>query len=862
MEYLSRLIAMLRSRRLEAEYDDELSFHLEMKAREYEALGMSPEQARREAALRFGNLTIVRERCRESNGISWLSSLWQDIGFGWRSLRHNPAFTVTALLALILGIGANTAMFTLIRGVLLQPIPLPDSDRIVTICSGAFRNGVFERSESWTPKATYEIGHHIRSFAAVTGFTGGTMALTGAGEPRQISMATVTQPFFAVLGLKPTLGRTFVDTDQDDAVILSDRFWRTAWHADPTILDRQITLDGRKRTVVGVLPTFAPLINGDPDVFTPLTLDAAQDNNAFLYMAGRLKPGVTVQQARSELSSLLAELDRSLPLERRGGRAVLTPLQQAVAENIRTLLLILLGAVGLVLCIACANVANLLLARAGARRQEIAVRGSLGASRTRLIRQLLTESVLLSLTGGLLGLLLCSWAVPVLLALAPEGQIPRTGDIHVDGVVFTFALAVSLLTGIVFGLVPAVYATQTSPGRFKMRGQNLRGFLVAAEVALTLILLSGAGLLMKSLYRMMVSPTGFDRQNILTTTVSLPDRVYSSTPAMRRFYSSVLTRVQSLPGVESAGIVSMLPLGTQWFRGDFTIEGQPGNDWMVGKPDASPGYFRAMGIPLLRGRAFNAHDTSTAPPVAIISESIARQFFQDRDPIGRRLTLDDPKTGPWRTIVGVVGDIKQEKLASSTEATVYVPFEQEPRTVFMDRGSFVVRTARNPVGMVEAIRKQINAVDPDLPVFENATVQELVDRSAALSRFETRLLAGFAALALLLAAIGIYGVVAYGVSQRTQEIGVRRALGAGPRHILGIVIGRNLPYLVAGLALGIAGTLASTRVLSSLLYAVQPHDSFVLLAAPVLLGLIALLASYLPARAAMEVEPTVALRYE
>jgi predicted permease len=861
-------MAMLRGRRLEAEYDDELNFHLEMKAHQYEAAGMTPEQARREAALHFGNSTIVREGCREANGISWISSLWQDIGFGVRSLRHNPAFTVSALLALVLGIGANTALFTVIRGVLLRPIPLPDSGRIVLIDSGAFRNGVFERSESWTPKASYDIAHHSRSFNSVTAFTGGVMALTGAGEPRNVSMANVTEPFFRVLGLKPRLGRTFLNTDrlvadQDDGVILGERFWRVAWHADPAIIGRQITLDGRKRTIIGVLPTFAPLINGDPDVFTPLTLNPAEDNNAFLYMAGRLKPSVTTQQAQAELSSMLSELDRTLPLDRRGGRGVLIPLQEAVAEKIRTLLLILLGAVALILLIACANVANLLLARAGARHQEIAIRASLGASRARLIRQLLTESVLLSLAGGLLGLLLCFWAVPVLLALAPEGQIPRTGDIRVDGLVFTFALIISLLTGLVFGIAPALYATQPTPSRFQTRrAQNLRGVLVAAEVALTLALLSGAGLLLKSLYRMMVTPTGFDRQNILTTTVALPDRVYTTTQPMRRFYCSVLERIQLLPGVDSAGMVSMLPLGVQWFRGDFTIEGQPDNHWMVGKPDASPDYFRAMGIPLLRGRPFDARDTSSAPNVAIISESIARQFFRNSDPIGHRLTLDDPKEGRWLTIVGVVGDVKQERLAATTEPQVYVPFEQEPRTVFMSLGSLIVRTRLDPASMAESIRKAINAVDPDLPVFENATVQQLVDRSAASSRFETRLLAGFALLALLLAAIGIYGVVAYGVSQRTQEIGIRRALGADKSHILGIVIGRNLPYLVAGLALGIAGTLASTRVLSSLLYDVQPHDVLVLLAAPVLLGLIALLASYLPARAAMEVEPTVALRYE
>lgn len=863
MEWLSRLAAMLRGRKLETEYDDELRFHLEMKERDNLAAGMPPDEARREAGLHFGNATRVREQCRESNGISWMSSLWQDVCFGLRSLRHNPAFTVTALLALVLGIGANTAMFTVIRGVILRPIPLPDSGRILMIYSGDVRNGPV----SWTPMDSYDLAHHNRSFDAVTAFTGGVMALTGNGEPRQVTMANVTAPFLSVLGLKPPLGRTFLETDQDDVVMIGDNFWRGSWRADPAIIGRQIRLDGRKRTVIGVLPPFsfrpAGFINLNTDVFMPMILDPAQDHNAFLVLAGRLKTGVTVQQAQAELSSLLAELERSKPPDRRGGRAVLVPLQEAVAENIRTLLFILLGAVTLVLGIACANVANLLLARAGARRQELAVRASLGASRARLIRQLLTESVLLSLAGGSLGLLLCYWAVPLLIALAPEGQIPRTGDIRVDGFVLAFALTVSLLTGIVFGVVPALYATQSKPGRFQTRrAQSLRGVLVAAEVALTLVLLSGAGLLVKSLYRMLVTSTGFERENILTTTVALPDRVYTTPDPMRRFYSSVLTRIQSLPGVESAGMVSMLPLGVQWFRGDFTIEGQPPNHWMVGKPDASPDYFHAMGIPLRRGRVFDAHDTSTAPQVAIVSESIARHFFQDSDPIGHRLTLDDPKEGRWLTIVGVVGDIKQEKLASTTEPQVYVPFEQETRTFFMDLGSFIVRTPLNPATTAEAIRKQINAVDPDLPVFESATVEELMDRSAASSRFETRLLVGFASLALLLAAIGIYGVVAYGVSQRTQEIGIRRALGASQPHILRIVMGRNLPYLAAGLALGAAGALASTRVLTSLLYDVQPHDLPVLVLAPVLLAAIALLASYVPARAAMEVEPTIALRYE
>jgi putative ABC transport system permease protein len=379
---------------------------------------------------------------------------------------------------------------------------------------------------------------------------------------------------------------------------------------------------------------------------------------------------------------------------------------------------------------------------------------------------------------------------------------------------------------------------------------------------LTLVLLAGAGLLLKSFYRMMTVPTGFERDHLLTVTVALPDRVYTTTDPLRRFYQSVLDRLKSLPGADNAGMVSSLPLGMRWFRGDFTIEGQPPNDWMVGKPNVSADYFRTMGIPLLRGRFFDAHDTTAAPPVAIVTASIARHFWGDRDPIGRRLTLDDPKDGHWLTIVGVVGDIKQEKLASPIEPEVYVPFQQEHKTFFMDAGSFVIRTRQDASTMAEAARKQIQTVDPDLPIYETATVQELVDRSAASPRFETRLLTAFATLALVLASIGIYGVVAYGVSQRTQEIGIRRALGAGQANILRIVMGGNLRYLFAGLTLGIAGALAVTRVLATFLYEVEPRDPLVLFLAPALLSAIALLASYLPARKAIAVQPSVALRYE
>ena len=861
MEWLSRLIALLRSKRLETEYDDELSFHLEMKERDNLAAGMTPERARREAALHFGNQTRVREQCRESNGFSWVSSLLQDLLYGVRSLRKDPAFTVTALLALTLGIGVNTAIFTVIRGVMLLPLPLPKAQQIVMIRSSV---------GSWSPKGAYELARNSRSVESLAAFTGGTMALTGNAEPRQLWSMIVAPSFFTVLGVKPALGRPFTDREaidgSDGVVILNDEFWRAAFHAHPAVIGREITLDGRKRTVIGVLPPLASQPSSywfgrTADIVIPAVLDPNEDHNAYLQVVARLKTDFTAQQAQAELSAIDAEQDRFRPANRRGGGIHVVPLQQAVAQDIRTLLLVLLGAVALVLLIACANIANLLLARAGARRREMAVRASLGASRPRLIRQLLTESVLLSGCSGLLGIVLCYWTVPLLLRLAPAGQIPRIGDIRVDGAVLFFSLALSLLTGVVFGLAPSVHATRMNMARAG-RSRNLRGFLVAAEVALTLVLLAGAGLLLKSFYRMMHFPTGFEREHILTVTVALPDRIYTTTVPMRRFYESVLERVRSLPGVESAGMVSSLPLGIQWFRGDFTIEGQRPNDWMVGKPNVSADYFRTMAIPLLRGRFFDAHDTNTAQPVAIITESIARRFWGDRDPIGSRLTLDDPKDGHWLSVVGVVGDIKQEKLASHIDPQVYVPFQQEQKTFFMDVGSFVIRTRQDASSVAEAVRKQIQTVDPDLPIYETATVQELVDRSAASPRFETRLLTAFAALALVLASIGIYGVAAYGVSQRTHEIGVRRALGAGKADILRIVMGGNLRYVFAGLTLGIAGAVAVTRVLATFLYEVEPRDPLVLFLAPVLLSAIALLASYLPARKAVTVQPSVALRYE
>ena len=869
MEWLSRLIALLRSRKLEAEYDDELRFHLEMKERDNVASDMTPEQARREAALQFGNQTRVREQCRESNGIPWISSILQDLRYGWRSLLKDRGFTVTALLALTLGIGVNTAIFTVIRGVMLRPLPFPDAQKIVMIYSDQVRDGQFHQMMVWSPKGAFDLQRHSHSLESLASFTGGLMALTGSGQPREVWSMQVTPPFLAVLGIQPALGRSFLDREGipglDDVALLSDKFWRSNFHADPSVVGRQVTLDGRKRTVIGVIPPLAlqPIewMMQPADIVVPAALDPAEDHNAYLRVIAKLKPGFTEQQTQAELSAMEANLDSTRPPDRRGGSVRIVPLQRALADGVRVLLFVLLGAVSLILSIACANVANLLLARAGVRRREMAVRVSLGASRPRLIRQLLTESVLLSVTGGLLAVILCYWTVPLLLRLAPAGQIPRADDIRIDSEVLLFSLALSVLTGIVFGLAPAMHATKTRI-HGAARSQNLRGFLVAAEVALTLVLLAGAGLLLKSFYQIMTVPAGFEREHILTVTVSLPDRIYTTTDPMRRFYESVLDRLRTLPGVESIGLVSSLPLGVQWFRGDFTIEGQPANDWMVGKPNVSADYFRTMGIPLLRGRFFDAHDSAGAQPVGIITESIARHFFAGQDPIGRRLTLDDPKDGHWLTIVGVVGDIKQEKLASGVQPEVYVPFQQESKTFFMDVGSFVIRTRQDATSVAEAVRKQIQTVDPDLPLFETATVEELMDRSVASPRFETRLLTGFAALALLLASIGIYGVVAYGVSQRTQEIGIRRALGATRGNILGIVLGGNLRYVLAGLTLGIGGALAATRVLATFLYEVKPRDPEVLLLAPGMLAAIAFIASYLPARKAMQVEPSVALRYE
>ncbi len=590
-------------------------------------------------------------------------------------------------------------------------------------------------------------------------------------------------------------------------------------------------------------------------------------------MLGRLNPGVSQSQAQAELETFVQRLTLRPGEDRNDFIARIVPLKELLVRDVRESLLIFAGAVGFILLIACANVANLLLARAAGRQQEMAVRTALGAGRWRLMRQLLTESTLVSLAGGAAGLLLSLWGVAALLSLAPEGQIPRIELVRIDGWVLAFTFGVSVITGIVFGLAPAFQATKRelrealSLGGRTLTGRHegLRNALVVAEIALALVLLTGAGLMLKSFLRLRTVNPGFRPENVLTMTVELPDAVYQTAPRMQAFHQRMLARLSNLPGVLVAGAVNLSPLGGYLTRGDFQLEGgrpMP-HGYMVDKPCVSPGYFRTMGIRLLRGRDFTVRDNASAPGVVIVSQSVARRLWPGEDAIGKRVTEENhPKPEDWLTIVGVVDDIRQTGLAKDPDPALYYPYLQVSRLFWLGRMSFAVRTASDPLRLATAMRAALREVDRDLPVQRLATMQDLILADAAEPRFQTRLLGAFSLLALILAAVGIYGVLAYSVTQRTHEIGIRMALGAETGDVLHMVLRRTLMLAGAGIALGAAGALAVTRVLAKFLFDVKPTDPVTFVAVAVLLACVALAAGLVPARRATRVDPMVALRYE
>jgi predicted permease len=814
-----------------------------------------------------------------------METLKQDLAYALRLLTKNPRFTAVAVLSLAIGIGATTAIFSVTNSLLLRPLPYKDADRLVILWN---RSPGLNVVQDWFSPGQYlDIKAENQSFEEVAATIDSSFNLTGQGQPYRVEGARVSSSLFPLLGTQPIMGRAFT-ADEDEAgktttAILSYGFWQQQFGGDPKVVGKTLLLNGNSIEIVGVMPRdfilnkeVMPTVNKISNAQILLSLPMGwgkritrtnEDYNIF----GRLRPGVTVAQAQADVDRIVSGMKQQYPNNYPPGSGFMisvVPLLQQVVGEVRRPLLILLGAVGFVLLIACSNVANLQLARAAVRQKEIAVRAAVGAVRSRIIRQLLTESVVLSLVGGLLGLLLAFAVTRLLRSVGPD-TLPRLSEIGVDSRVLAFTFFVALLTGIIFGLAPALRASRVDlNGVLKEGGRSsvgkghhrLRSLFVVVQVALSLVLLIGAGLLVRSYQRIQDSNPGFNPRNVLSLRLSLPNAKYKG-PAVTNFYKQLAERIKALPGVEATGTSYSLPMSSvalAW--GPITIEGYvPKNSAdfiMSNERFVSPGYFPALGVPLVRGRYFDERDVKGAAETVIVNENLAQRFWPNQDPLGKRLQRADKET--WRTVVGVVRDTKEFSVDDEPPISVYHPHEQFPiGTMFV-----VIRTAIDPAQMTAAVTREIQSLDPELPAFEFMTMDQRLSQSLARRRFSTFLLGAFAVVALILAAIGIYGVIAYSVTQRTQEIGIRIALGARPVKIMGMVVRQSLILTMVGVVAGLAGAYALTRIMASLLYGVSATDLPTFVVPPLVLGAIALVASYFPARRAARVDPTIALRSE
>jgi putative ABC transport system permease protein len=863
-----RLRSLFRRSQMDRELEEELQLHLEHKIAEGIALGKTPDQARYDALRAMEGIAQRKEECRDARRVRWLQDLLQDARHAFRILIQAPGFTVIAALVLALGIGANSAVFSIVNAVLLQPLPFSDPGRLFLISYMPKNDPFIPSGTSMSDRDYVEFLPQDRAFEDIATFNRERYTLTGVGDPAAVNALEVTAGFLTVLRVHPALGHDFLPEDTN-VVLLSDQLWRSRFGGDPTIAGKAITLDGVSNTVAGVMPpsfTFE-----DAELWKRMEVQVTTHNSWMRPVIGRLKPGVLPRQAESELQTFAATRPRS-----KGEHGFVTgilPLQELFVADVRKLLLIFAGAVAFVFLIACANFANLLLIRGASRRQEIAIRAALGASRWRLVRQLLAESTLLSLAGGALGVFVSIAGVRALLALLPPGKIPRANEIHIDVWVIAFAFTLSLITGLVFGLAPALKATRRELAQAVNEGgrtvtgrhERLRGALVTAEVALALILLTGAGLLVRSFLQMRSVNPGFRQSNIIAATIDLPDSRYPTAAKMRALHEQVLASLATLPGAASVAAVNWIPLRPEFLRGDFQLEDgrRVPRGFIVDKPAVSAGYFHTMGIRLLSGREFTARDNSTAPGVVIISESVARQLWPGGDAIGKRISMEDhPKSGNWLTIVGIVSDVRQQNLTDTPSASVYQPYLQINQPFFLNHMNFVVETAENPTAMASGIRAVIHQIDRQLPAQSVTTMEDIISDKIVEARSQTRLLGIFSVMALLLAAVGIYGVLASAVAERTHEIGIRMAMGARESDVLWMVLRRTLILAGSGVVIGTLGALAVTRVLTRFLFEVAPGDPSTFLAVTAILLVVALLSAWIPARRAARVHPLIALRHE
>jgi putative ABC transport system permease protein len=876
-DLLFRLRALLRRRSKEDDLNEEVQSHLGMAAQDRMEQGESAEQARVSAVREFGNVGLVKEATRDIWGFGWFADFWQDLRYGLRQLRRSPGFTAIAVLTLALGIGANTGMFSIVNAVLLRPLPFSDSGRIVTV-SGIYANGLVLTAKPHFEWADWTQG--LKTLSEFSVYEPGEVNLAGGGEPDRVPAAEVSGHLFALLGTNPIRGRSFLPAEEaaehPSVAIVSHKLWQSRYGSDPGLIGKTVHLNGKPFTVIGVMPRGFEF-PGQTEIWVTLPHDF--DDEMFggnvvgrAWQLARLRPGATLDQARAELG-VIAQSEIP-PGTKAANPVAVTSLHESMAGDMRPALLMLFGAVTIVLLIACGNVANLSFARGVGRFREVAVRAALGASRARLVRQLLTESVLLALMGGALGLLIGVGAVRVAKKLIPV-QDMLTSGIKVDGWVLSFTFIAAVLTGTISGLAPALQSskldltealkenwasshTGLSPGpRYR-----LRGFLGAFETATAFVLLIGAGLLIRSFGKLLEVNPGFRSKGVVVARVSLLEPKYSTPGTRPAFFQQVLSRVKTLPGVRSAAFVNALPFSKVGFAMlGLEVEGGP-----KFKPErgvhlvwvaVSPDYFQTMGIPILAGRAFTERETNGLTIVAIIGQSVAQRAWPDQNPLGKRFRFAGFPQLSYE-VVGVAGEVRGLDLAKEPWPTVYVPILQHPQ----DAAFLVVHGTQNSGALSAALRGVIRSVDKNEPISSVSTMEQLVSQSVSEPRFRTLLLGIFAGLAFLLAVVGIYGINSYSVSQRTHELGVRMALGAERHDVVRLVIGQGMRLTLLGVAFGLLAALGLTRLLASSLYAVRPTDPVTFVVVSAVMLAVALLASYIPARRAAKVDPLVALRYE